>query len=179
MKITIFGYPGTGTSTVGKLLSSKLEYEFKSSGNMFREMAAEHGLSVEDFDTLAQTESKHDIALDSRVEEYGKTHDNFVFESRLAWNFIPDSVKISLVCDEDEAARRVAKRDGITPEEAKKNNEHRHATYMVRYPKYYPGLVYPPTDETFDLIVDVTTIAPEEILEKVLTFLQNEKGLTL
>lgn len=175
MKITIFGNPGTGTSTVGKLLASKLGYEFKSSGNMFRDMAKENGMTLYEFDIAAQSDSKYDIELDNRVAEYGKTHDNFVFESRLAWHFIPDSVKISLVADEEETIRRVAQRDEISPEEAKKNNDLRMATYLERYPKYYPELSYPPADSEFDLIIDVTSILPEEIVEKIIEVIETKK----
>jgi len=176
MKITIFGNPGTGTSTVGRLLAEKLKYEFKSSGNMFRDMAKELGMSVYELDTLAQKDSQYDIALDKLVAEYGKTHDNFIFESRLAWHFIPDSIKISLVCDEKYAARRVAQRYSISPEEAKKNNDLRIATYLERYPKYYPDLQYPPTKEDFDLTIDVTSTTPNEILETILQFLKNKQS---
>lgn len=175
MKITIYGNPGTGTSTVGKLLASKLGYEFKSSGNMFRAMAEEHGMTLYEFDTAAQNDPKYDIELDNRVAEYGKTHDNFVFESRLAWHFIPDSLKVSLVADEAETVRRVAERDGLSPEEAKKNNDLRIATYLERYPKYYPKLNYPPADGEFDLVIDVTTIVPEEIVARIMV-LAEERG---
>lgn len=172
MKITIFGNPGTGTSTVGKLLAEKLGYEFKSSGNMFREMAKELGMTVYELDTAAQTDSQYDIKLDEMVAAYGASHDNFIFESRLAWHFIPDSVKISLVCEEDEAARRVAEREGISQEEAKKNNQLRVATYLERYPKYYPDIGYPPADREFDLIIEVTHTAPDAIVEKITSFLE-------
>jgi cytidylate kinase len=174
MKITIFGNPGTGTSTVGKLLATKLGYEFKSSGNMFRDMAKELGMTVYELDTLAQSDPQYDIKLDGLVAEYGKTHDDFIFESRLAWHFIPDSVKIALVCEEAEAARRVANRDGISADEAKKKNDLRIATYLKRYPVYYPDLRYPPTADDFDLTIDATSIAPEEIVGEMLQFLKKE-----
>lgn len=172
MKITIFGNPGTGKSTVGKLLATRLGFEFMSSGNMFRAMAKELGITVSELDTLSQHDSQYDVALDKRVAEYGKTHDNFVFESRMAWHFIPDSVKISLVCDEMEAARRAAERDGISIDEAKKDNDLRIATYQNRYPAHYPGVHYPPTSEDVDLTVDVTAIPPDEIVSKIVAFLE-------
>lgn len=172
MKITIFGNPGTGKSTVGKLLASQLGFECKSSGNMFREMAAELGITVEELDVLSQQDPQYDIKLDQMVVEYGKTHDDFIFESRLAWHFIPDSIKLALVCEENEAARRVAEREGITQEKAKENNDLRLATYAKRYPVYYPGLHYPPTSEDFDLTMDVTAILPDKIVEKIVAFLE-------
>lgn len=172
MKITIFGNPGTGKSTVGKLLASRLGLEFKSSGNMFRDMATELGITLEELDVRSQHDSQYDIKLDQMVAEYGKTHDNFVFESRLAWHFIPDSIKLALVCEENEAARRVAEREGISQEKAKENNNLRLATYANRYPVYYPGLHYPPHNEDFDFTIDVTAIPPDEIVERIVEFLE-------
>lgn len=174
MKITIFGNPGTGTSTVGKQLAETLGYAFKSSGNMFRDMAQELGMTVYELDTAAQTDPQYDIKLDDMVAAYGASHDNFIFESRLAWHFIPDSIKIALVCDASEAARRVAERDGISIEEATQNNDLRIATYQNRYPKYYPGLTYPPSDDVFDLVIDVTNILPDAIVARITAFLQQK-----
>lgn len=172
MKITIFGNPGTGKSTVAKLLATRLGYEYKSSGNIFRAMASELGITVEELDVRSLKDPQYDVKLDQMVAEYGKTHDDFVFESRLAWHFIPDSIKLALTCEENEAARRVAERESISQEKAKENNDLRLATYAERYPLCYPDLQYPPTAEDFDLTIDATSILPDEIVGKIVEFLE-------
>lgn len=177
MKITIFGNPGTGKSTVGKLLALKLGYEYKSSGNMFRDMGKELGMTVYEIDTLSQTDPQYDIKLDQMVAEYGRTHDNFVFESRLAWHFIPDSVKIRLYTTDHVGAERVAQRERISVEDAAEKNALRIGTY-ARYSETYPDVHYPPTQEDFDLNIDVTHPLPEAIVDEIIAWLKN-KGLVL
>lgn len=176
MKITIFGLAGTGTSTIGKELASRLDYIFNSTGNMFREMAKEHGMSVYEFDEMTRENLKYDLELDERVAVYGKENDDFIFESRLAWNFIPDSIKIMLNCDEDVAIKRIAERENISFKEAKEKTQKRAKTLEFRYAKCYPDLEYPPKKEIFDLVIDTTSMLPEEIVEKIMSFLDKKES---
>ena len=48
MNITITGNLGSGKSSVAKILKEK-GYEYSSTGNIFRQLAMEKGLSVEEF----------------------------------------------------------------------------------------------------------------------------------
>jgi cytidylate kinase len=42
-----------------------------------------------------------------------------------------------------------------------------------RYLRYH-GIVYPPADDIFDLVVDTTSISPEEVVEKIKVFLASK-----
>lgn len=173
MKITIFGLAGTGTSSVGKALAEKLGYKFKSSGNIFREQAKEKGLSIYEYDELVRSDVKYDIELDNLVGKFGEDNNNFIFESRLAWFFIPDSIKIKLICDEEVTFERISDRENISIEEAKEKTIKRAKTLEERYAKVYPHIKYPPKDEVFDLIIDNTNMSVEEEVEKVINFIKN------
>ena len=48
MNITITGNLGSGKSSIGKILKEK-GYEIVSTGNIFRQLAMDKGLSVEEF----------------------------------------------------------------------------------------------------------------------------------
>ena len=54
MIITIGGLAGTGTTTTAELLSEKLDIPYISAGFVFREMAAEKGMSVLEFSEFAE-----------------------------------------------------------------------------------------------------------------------------
>ncbi len=164
MKITISGLSGTGTSTVGKLLATELGAVFMSGGNIFREMAEELGMSVYEFDEYVKTHPEYDEQLDARQKKFGEENNNFVFESRLAWFFIPDSFKVKLECELAERVRRIGEREEGNLDELRKKTLAREATYTPRYNKLY-GIEDWHADENFDLIIDATSISQAEIVD--------------
>jgi cytidylate kinase len=165
-KITIFGLAGTGTSSVGKKLAAKLGYTYFSSGQLFRKKAEELSLDVYAFDALCNTDPKYDVELDKAIEAFGKENNDFVVESRLAWYFIPDSIKIKLVCDFDERVRRVAGRDRVTIEYARDKTITREFDGVMRYAKTYGIEDFAP-DATFNLVIDSTHTPVQEIVDRI------------
>lgn len=169
VKISLFGLAGTGTSSVGKFLADKRKYQFISSGNIFREMATEHKMDLYKFGKLCEKEPKIDMELDKRVEKFGKTNDDFIIDSRLAWHFIPDSIKVKLVCNDEVRMKRVSERDEISLEDAKKKTIEREISEKTRYFNYYKIKNYS-DDKHFDLIIDTTNISIEEVSRKIEVF---------
>ena len=65
MIVTISGTPGSGKSTVGKLIAKKLGLKHYSIGNLMRSMAKEKGLTLGELGELAKTDNgKIDHELD-------------------------------------------------------------------------------------------------------------------
>ncbi len=173
MKITIFGLPGTGTSTAGKILAQELGFVFRSSGDIFRQMAADLGLNVNEFNHLAENGDKYDQELDFRVRDYGLENDNFVFDSHLGWHFIPDSIKVGLVCDYGERIRRITNREEKDFSVVEQETKDREGSMAGRYLKYY-GVVYPPNYSDLDLVIDTTTINPEGVVKNIIDFIKTK-----
>lgn len=172
-KITIFGLAGTGKGTTAKLLSEILHYENMSTGNMFRAMAEEQGMTLNEFENFTKSDDSFDRKLDNKVVDYGKTHDNFIFESRLAWHFIPDSFKIKLKCDFDTRVARIASREDKSLDLAKQETEERENLAFYRYKDIY-NLSGIDNDKNFDLIVDTGPNNPEKVVEIILEELKNK-----
>ena len=166
-KITIFGLAGTGKSSVGKTLAKKLYCAFVSTGNVFREQAKEAGVLVHEYDKMAEIDPGIDQKLDERIAQIGKIHENLVLESRLGWYFVPDSLKIKFICEDGERFKRVAHRDKISEEEAKRISNIRENSHLERFKKVY-GIEDYSADEHFDLIIDTTNIHVSEIIEIIL-----------
>jgi len=111
MNITITGNLGSGKSSICKMLKER-GYEIISTGTIFRELAIEHNMSVEDFNRKVHEDTRKgdhsvDALIDQRTTRMNAEKDNVVFDSRLAWNFAPGSFKVFVIVDINEAARRV------------------------------------------------------------------------
>lgn len=169
-KITIFGLAGTGTSTTGKALALKLKYDFTSSGNLAREDAHERGLSIYEWGQLAKADPSLDMRLDKKIEEFGKEHPDCVVESRLAWHFIPDSIKVKLTCEIKTRLERVSRRDNVSIDEAGKSLGLREKADEERFNQYY-GIPHSFADEHFDLILDTTSTPVVEIVTAIEKFI--------
>ena len=114
MIITISGKPGSGKSSIAKMIAEKYKLKYYSTGEFFRTRAKEKNLSLKEFSTLAQKEREHDNETDKWQIELGKKEDNFVIEGRLGHKFIEKAVKIYLDVDKETGAERIMneKRDG-------------------------------------------------------------------
>lgn len=180
MKITLGGASGTGTSTIAKKLAEKYTLKVYSGGGIQRMNAAKRGMTIEEYDVFIKAHPELDQEIEKTQMEIGKTEDNFVMESRLAWYAVPDSIKIKLDCDLDtriarivsggKDAARVAHEDEDF-ETTKAKTLKREATYNDRWFTLY-GVNWN-EDSNFDLIVDTTTIGADEVFDKVCQFIES------
>lgn len=177
MNITITGNLGSGKSSVAKILKEK-GYEYSSTGNIFRQLAMENGLSVEEFNKkVNEAASRGDHSVDKMIDDtttrIGEERDNVVFDSRLAWHFAPKSFKVFIITDIDEASRRVfhdslrANSESYESQEAcKKALINRQKLETVRYQKVYHIDYYDMSN--YNLVIDSTYAAPAEIAQEIL-----------
>ncbi len=172
VKITIFGLAGTGKSSVSKLFCERNDFVYKSSGSIFRDMAAKNSMDVSQFNKFCEDNPNIDMELDKKVREFGEENDDFVFEGRLCWHFIPDSVKIKLSSDFDVRINRISERDSESFEVKKKKTLEREKSEMKRYRDRYRIKDYA-QDDNFDLVIDTTNLTSEQIVEKIEEFVMD------
>ena len=177
MIITISGMPGSGKSTVAKLLANKLGYKRFSSGDFQRDLAKERGLTIKELGELEAKDPELDMLVDKRQEEFGKKQDNFVMDSWLGAKFIPHSKKIFLYADEGTRAKRIFNDKSNKQrmdseklesfEQTKDNMIKRDNVNIERWKKYYD---FDYTDKKhYDLVIDATNLTVDEVVEKVLS----------
>ncbi|MCE9517632.1 cytidylate kinase family protein [Candidatus Nomurabacteria bacterium] len=156
------------------MLKEKLGYEYISTGSIFRTMAENEGMSLNDFEQLSDTTDKYDKELDNKTKEYGENNDNFIFDSRLAWHFIPDSFKIKLDCDFDTRTVRIAQREIKDLDKVRDETIHREDLITKRYKNYY-GIEDFSNDKNFDLVVDTKVNNAEKVVEIIMKELELRK----
>ena len=159
--ITIAGLPGSGKSSTAKGVAAALGYEHFSSGDLFRKIAAERGLSIEEINLVAEKQKEIDHQVDERLVEIGKEKENLVIDSRTAFHWIPGSFKVFLDLDLMVGAERTfahiqkegrTSQSGSSVEEVYQNTVKRLESEQKRYSNLYQIDV---TDKSqFDLVVD-------------------------
>jgi cytidylate kinase len=172
--ITLTGNLGSGKSTVCKLLSGH-GFEIYSTGAIFRAIAQRLGLTALGINELAGTQHDIDHEVDREVTRVAtlRPRDKLVFDSRMAWHFVPSSVKVFLKIDPEEGARRVfadqtrgaVEHYGSLEEAAAmlaaRTREERER-YIALYGKDYLDM------SNYDLVIDSTRQTPEENFAAIL-----------
>lgn len=164
MLVTISGLPGSGTTTLSRVVATELGLERVPGGEVFRELAAEAGMTLAEFGVHAQGHPEIDVELDNRLTARAVTG-SCVIESRLAGWLVTraglDATRVWVDCSDEERARRVAGRDAITLDQALVENRERERLEHVRYLSIY-GIDL--TDRSvYDLVLDSTAAPVAEL----------------
>ncbi|WP_456472819.1 (d)CMP kinase [Methanocaldococcus sp.] len=178
MIITIGGLPGTGTTTIAKKIAEKYNLKYVCAGLIFREMAKEKGMSVEEFSKYAEKHKEVDEEVDRRQVELAK-EGNIVLEGRLAaWMLLKNGIKPDLAiwfkAPIEVRAKRIAERENLDYEEALKKMKLREESEKKRYREIYNIDI----DNLFiyDLIIDTSKWNVEGVFNIVSTAIDNLKG---
>jgi predicted cytidylate kinase len=107
MRITLSGTLGSGKSTVGKELACRLGVRYISAGQIFRELGQISSLDALQTNLEAETNRALDDAVDDKVRELNKTTSDFVIDSRMAWHFVDDALRVFLSVTPETAAQRI------------------------------------------------------------------------
>lgn len=170
--ITITGELGSGKSSVCSHLNRILGYEIEYVGSILRKLAQDYGMSTNDFNKYIEAHPEVDNQLDERVAEMGRQGLLRIYDSRLAWHFIPTSFKVYLYVDVDTAAKRVLgdtervnEKHGNLKEAREKIIERRESE-IVRYKNLYDVVL--DNFDNYDLVVNTSNATVEEIVGVIL-----------
>ena len=181
INITIAGDLGSGKSTVANHLISNINYRIESAGLIFRRLAEQHGMTAKEFNQFIESNPKYDNMVDDTIKEMGAKEENIIFDSRLAWYFVPKSFKIYMYVDVDTATERIFNDKGRVSESysdmatAKKEIIERRESEVLRYKTFYNIDIN--NYSNYDFIIDTSHATKDEVNDAVLSnFKAFEKG---
>lgn len=171
--ITITGETGSGVSTVTRLLSESMEYRRFSAGGLFRTIARQHNMTVEELNDYASHNDVIDREIDTLIRQLGEGS-QIILDARLGYYWIHDSFRVYLHVDPDVAAHRIYaeicegqryEEGATTIEQTIISMERQAESTQARYFEDY-GVDITNT-KPFDLVVDTDDKTPEEIAQLV------------
>ncbi len=175
MIITVSGLPGSGTTTASELLSDETSMELLSSGEVFRAMAKERDMSLEEFSDLAETDQEIDKKLDERMVK--RAEEGMILEGRLTGHLLDrsekEAYKVWLKAPLDVRINRIADREPIEDEDRLKERViKREKSEKKRYQEYYDIDL---TDMSiYDDIIDSVKNSPKRIVKKIMEGAKDE-----
>ena len=172
-RITITGDPGSGKTTFARNVAERTGYQLITTGNMFRELARKKGISVAELNELAETQEEIDREVDDYIKNLNDAPEHLVLDSRMAWHFLDNALKVRLTIDLDVAVERIFNDqerarswDDKFPdmETAMSEVERRKQSEINRYRALYNVNIG--DDSNFDLVINTSHKTQQEVMEE-------------
>ncbi len=173
-KITLTGDLGSGKSAVSRILCAYTGFEYISTGRIQRQLAQDMGIDTLEMNLLADTDPSIDERIDGIFVALGHDPKGYIIDSRMAWFFLPKSVKIYLKTEVQISVERIMKdptrnsEQYISKEEAiqkilarKKSENER---FLLKYGADCTNL------DNFDLVIDTSYQTQEAVGEQILAY---------
>jgi cytidylate kinase len=175
--ITICGGLGSGKSSTAKKVAEILRYKHFSSGDFFRQVGIELGLSVTELNKRAETDKEIDIKVDEKLRGM-RSSEKVVIDSRTAYHWIPESFKVYLDLPAEIAKNRIfnslkenklreQSEQATSVEQVYEKMLQRFESEQKRYWDLYK--IDNRDKNNFDLIVDTDKNNLEQVVEMILS----------
>ena len=178
MIITLGGLPGSGKTTVARILADKLKMEYINAGDIFRNLAAKKGMTLEEFGFFAERNPNIDKAIDKKLLEIAR-RDNVILEGRLAGIMLElndvEALKIWLEAPLEVRVDRVSGRDTKSSEASLADTQMREKSEWDRYYNIYHVDIR--DLGVYNLVMKTQDRTPEDIAGEIIKrFEEAQKG---
>ncbi|MCL7410801.1 MAG: AAA family ATPase [Methanosarcinaceae archaeon] len=176
MLLSISGLPGSGTTTVSKLLAKHYGVDLVNAGDVFRGLAKEHGMTLAEFGALAESDASIDVKIDERQKEIASTRDNIILEGRLAGYMAENALKVWIKAPINVRVKRISGREGTPADVMLDETIKREASEAIRYEEIY-GIGIEDMS-IYDLVIDSGKWDQFEIMKIIISAIENRGGFT-
>ncbi len=171
--VTVAGQLASGKSRVCRDLAAALGYDYVSTGQLQREIAEGLGMNSLELNLHSEGNPAIDEQIDGTLVRLGESPGNYVVDSRMAWHFLPNSLKVYLTVDADVASQRVLgdrTRENepryASAEEAKELMTARMESERRRFLDTYG--VDCGDRSNYDIVLDTTSFDAEQVVEQLI-----------
>lgn len=172
MIITIGGFAGSGKSTVSDIVAKKLGWRRVSTGDVFRKLAKEKEMPLEDFNEYAEEHPEIDRGLDKKILKMAE-NGKIVIDGRLIGLLTKKNglscITVWLDAPLDVRAKRIVKRENKEYQTVVKEIQRRETSDWQRFWDLYTIDINDLSG--YSLVIDTTYKTPEEIAEIILGIL--------
>ncbi len=136
--VTIGGLHGTGKSSAADRIAAAFGLRRISAGGIFRQLAKERGMTLEEFSRIAEEDESIDRELDARIKAEAEKG-NVMLDGQLAAHMAGEhaDLRILLVAPLRTRVKRIAARDRVSYEDALHETETRERIERARYMEFY------------------------------------------
>ncbi|MCI4065466.1 AAA family ATPase [Micromonospora sp. R77] len=178
--IVFNGDLGSGKSTVSVEIAERLGLRRVSVGDLYRQMAQDRQMTALQLNLHAELDQAVDGYVDQLQRDIAASGESLVMDSRLAWHFFTNALKVHMITEPTEAARRVLARPSgpaesyTSLEEAKaklrERSESERNRFILRYGVDKARL------RNYDLICDTTRANPEQVITHIVDAYEGRLG---
>jgi len=169
--VTVGGLHGTGKSSVADAIAKKFDLRRMSAGVVFRQLAKERNLTLEEFSRVAEGNEDIDKLIDDKLREEAEKGNAVIDGQLAAWMAGENAdLRILLIASTENRIRRISERDGTDFEYARRETITREGSEKARYLEYYGVDI---SDHSiYDLIINTDKYDLDEVVAIVFTAIE-------
>jgi CMP/dCMP kinase len=158
---------------VAHVLGGLLGLDVVSTGSIQRRLAQERGMTTLEFNLHSEANPGLDDLIDGHLIALQDSTQEVIVDSRMAWFFLPESLKVYLIVDPIIGTSRVLSDNHRVAtesyadqerayEEIRRRQESEKKRFLSKYGVDYTRFA------NYDLVVDTSHVTPQEVAEQIL-----------
>jgi len=157
--IAVSGHHGSGRSTHAIRLAETFGLKYISSGTIFRDMAKERGITLEEMSKLTEEDPHIDRLIDERAKEESKKRGVVIDATLAGWMTLEPDLRFFLTTPLEERVKRISEREKICIEDARRETIIRSKSERERFLEFY-GIDISDLS-IYDLVLNTNLFTPD------------------